>query len=304
MAQEVCPVCGGVRTSDWNNCYRCHGAGYIDVDSGGSSSSGGSSWQKTDYSHLDSPSSGSTPSGSGGRGENYGGQIDSQLIFSDGEDMLKRGDYNGAIKAYTQAIVAWPKGRIGGVYNQRGNAYLNLKDYERAIADFTQALSMPQYEGFTHIGPYCNRAICYIYLKEYDKTIAGITKAFDLGLERNPKYSSTVKDVYNNLGIAYEGNGNYDKARAAYQKAISLGDQNAKGNLATMKVGGSSSATKTTVVKAPFGGDLMGITGEGKQVKKGDFLFNLLGSNSPPLCGGEFLLSNLIMKMMTLQRLR
>jgi hypothetical protein len=43
MAREVCSACGGRVTSDWNSCYVCHGAGYIDVADSSSSSSGGSS---------------------------------------------------------------------------------------------------------------------------------------------------------------------------------------------------------------------------------------------------------------------
>ena len=69
-----------------------------------------------------------------------------------GEEKYDKGDYQGAIAAYTQAIVLNPN--YPEAYNGRGKARYRLGDYKAAVADFNEALRInPNYaEAYTNRG--------------------------------------------------------------------------------------------------------------------------------------------------------
>jgi len=54
-----------------------------------------------------------------------------------GEEKDEKGDYQGAIAAYTQAIVLNPN--YAEAYNGRGHTRYRLGDYKAAVADFNAA---------------------------------------------------------------------------------------------------------------------------------------------------------------------
>jgi tetratricopeptide (TPR) repeat protein len=54
-----------------------------------------------------------------------------------GEEKYEKEDYQGAIAAYTQAIVLNPN--YAEAYNGRGNARYRLGDHKGAVADFNEA---------------------------------------------------------------------------------------------------------------------------------------------------------------------
>jgi tetratricopeptide (TPR) repeat protein len=54
-----------------------------------------------------------------------------------GEEKYDKGDYQGAIAAYTQAIVLNPN--YAEAYNGRGNARYRLGENKAAVADFNEA---------------------------------------------------------------------------------------------------------------------------------------------------------------------
>src|SRR4028119_1862952 len=54
-----------------------------------------------------------------------------------GNEKYKKGDYQGAIQAFSQAIVLNPN--YAQAYNNRGSARRTLGDSQGAIADFNQA---------------------------------------------------------------------------------------------------------------------------------------------------------------------
>ena len=114
--------------------------------------------------------------------------------------------YDKAIADYTQAIEKNPE--CAEAYNNRGIAYRKTGEYDKAIADYTQTLEKnPEY-----IEAYINRGIVYRKTGEYDKAIADYTQA----LEKNPEYA----EAYNNRGYAYDITGEYDKAIADYTQAL------------------------------------------------------------------------------------
>jgi tetratricopeptide (TPR) repeat protein len=69
-----------------------------------------------------------------------------------------KGDYQQAIADYSEAIRLKPD--YPTAFNNRGNAYKNLKQYDKAIADYSEAIRLkPDYP--TDVLAYRNRADCY-----------------------------------------------------------------------------------------------------------------------------------------------
>ena len=79
-------------------------------------------------------------------------QTKAEDFLIQGEEKYDKGDYQGAIAAYTQAIVLNPN--YAEAYNGRGNARYSLRDYKGAVADFNEALRInPNYaEAYTNRG--------------------------------------------------------------------------------------------------------------------------------------------------------
>ena len=95
-------------------------------------------------------------------------------------------------------------------YFKRGNDYRNKNDYEKAIADYTEALRLnPQLAKAL-----LNRAQAHFLLKDYDTAIADNTQAIKI----NPQYA----EAYHNRGTAYGSKGNYSEALADIDQAIKL----------------------------------------------------------------------------------
>jgi carboxyl-terminal processing protease len=92
----------------------------------------------------------------------------------------------------------------------RGNGYYAKQDYDRAIADYEQAIKLDSKSVFA----FRNRGLSYFNKKDYDRAIADDSRA----LELNPKYA----DAFNDRGIAYNAKGDQDHAIADYDAAIRL----------------------------------------------------------------------------------
>ena len=127
------------------------------------------------------------------------------------------GDYDAAIKDYTEAIrivkptlSELPKEEAAGLYNDRGFAYLMKNDYDRAIADYTKALEIKP----NFAEAYNNQGFTYSEMGKYDQAIADYTKAIEI----NPKFAVG----YNNRGLAYHHKDQYELAIADHTKAIEI----------------------------------------------------------------------------------
>ncbi len=180
-----------------------------------------------------------------------GVQVASELVaaeptakdfYAEGEDKYKKGDYPGAIEAYSQAIQLNPNN--AQAYNERGNARYMLGDKQAALTDYDQALKIdPNYAP-----AYTNRGNARDDLgdkqgaiADYDKSLKinpndanthynrGITRSrlgdkqgaiadFDQSLKNNPNNPS----VYYNRGIARLSLGDKQSAIADLQKAADL----------------------------------------------------------------------------------
>ncbi|WP_017295660.1 serine/threonine-protein kinase [Geminocystis herdmanii] len=120
-------------------------------------------------------------------------------------------------------------------YFNRAKKYKELKQYDKAIIDYTKAIELdPNY-----ISAYYNRGDAYEELNQYEKAIIDYTKAFELVpdytkarklldiytkiIELNPNDAT----AYNNRGDAYEKFKLSEKAIIDYTKAIELDPNNA-----------------------------------------------------------------------------
>ena len=124
-------------------------------------------------------------------------------------ELYVEGDYDGAIKLYSEAIELNPK--YYKAYNDRGEAYQKLGKYKLAIDDYDKAIQLsPKFEV-----AYYNRGTAYSDgLKKYERAIINYNEAIQI----NTKFWQ----AYNNRGKAYYNLGQYERAISDYDKAIDL----------------------------------------------------------------------------------
>ena len=122
-------------------------------------------------------------------------------------------EYEKAIEDYNKAIELEPSNAF--YYNKRGNVYYHFKEYEKAIEDYNKAIELDP----SNASYYNNRGNVYYRLKEYEKAIEDYKRAIEL----NPNYIS----VYNSNGLAHSSLGEYKKAIDEFDKAIKLNPNNA-----------------------------------------------------------------------------
>jgi tetratricopeptide (TPR) repeat protein len=101
------------------------------------------------------------------------------------------------------------------VYSERGDAYFMLEEYERAILDYSYALSLDS----KCISAYCNRGLAYSHLEEYKRAIADFTRAIEID-------ANDVSSYYNR-GNAYTLLEDYKRAIADYDSVLRRDDSHA-----------------------------------------------------------------------------
>ena len=117
------------------------------------------------------------------------------------------------VRLYSKAIELDPD--FGWAYNNRGNTYADLKQYEKAIEDYNKAIELDPEEALA----YNNRGTRYADLKQYEKAIEDYNKAIEL----DPEYAL----AYYNRGNRYADLKQYEKAIEDYNKAIELDPEEA-----------------------------------------------------------------------------
>jgi len=117
-------------------------------------------------------------------------------------------EYEKAIADYNQAINL--DSEFALAYNNRGGVWYELKEYEKAIADFNQAIDLDSKQ----VLAYYNRGLTFFYLDKYSNAISDYTQAINL----NPEWAS----AYYNRGLALSQQKDYQKAIADFTQAIDL----------------------------------------------------------------------------------
>ena len=109
-------------------------------------------------------------------------------------------------------------------YYNRGNAYFRKRDYDKAIADYDNAIKFdPKYASERDLEyaaiAYNNRGVVYSRKGDYDRAIAD----YDNAIKLDRKYAI----AYNNRGIAYDEKGDYHQAIENLTEAIRVEDDHA-----------------------------------------------------------------------------
>jgi lipoprotein NlpI len=119
-----------------------------------------------------------------------------------------KGDHDRAMQDYDQAIRLKPDYALA-FYN-RGNACASRGDYDRAIQDFDQAIRLkPDFvEAFT------NQGLTYDNKGDHDRAI----QDFDQAIRLKPD----LAEAFYNRGRAYNHKADYDRAIQDYDQAIRL----------------------------------------------------------------------------------
>ena len=118
------------------------------------------------------------------------------------------GQYNRAIEDYNETIRLKPN--LANAYSNRGLAYANLGQYQLSIDDYNEAIRLSP----ASVQYYQNRGSSYLNLGHYQRSIEDFNKAILL----NPNYNLG----YSNRGIAYTYLGQYNRAIEDYNTAIRL----------------------------------------------------------------------------------
>jgi len=133
------------------------------------------------------------------------------------------GEYKLSLKYFNRALALQPK--FPEAQNNLGTLYLEMGEWDKAIACFKEAVSdiiynSPQFA-------YNNMGLAYFNKGDYDKAIENYKRA----LRSSPSYTL----CYSNLALAYEAKGEIDEAVANYKKVIVYFPKDAAAHLALAK---------------------------------------------------------------------
>ena len=117
-------------------------------------------------------------------------------------------NYDECVKLLSEIIAKQP--RNTDAFNNRGLAYADLKQFEKAIQDYNQAIELNPKDARA----FNNRGVVYADLKQFEKAIQNYNQTIEL----NPKYVS----AFNNRGIAHQKLGKEKKAIEDFKKAQEL----------------------------------------------------------------------------------
>lgn len=104
---------------------------------------------------------------------------------------------------------------LARAYYHRGNSYVKLGQYERAIADYNQAIEIDSEDAEA----YNNRGNSYNGLNQYEHAIEDLNKAIEL--------KPNLVEAYNNRGNSYHGLKLYELAIKDFNKAIEIDSEDA-----------------------------------------------------------------------------
>ena len=124
-------------------------------------------------------------------------------------------DSNSAFADFNKAVELAPNAPY--TYSNRGNFYeYDLKDYRKALADYTRAIELDKPEASLVLN-YDSRGGVYRKLNMYDKAIEDYTRAISL-LESQTQRNPLLPWIYRKRGECYQAFGDGAKAQADLNK--------------------------------------------------------------------------------------
>jgi tetratricopeptide (TPR) repeat protein len=111
-------------------------------------------------------------------------------------------------EACTKLIAIDPKHRKA--YDNRCQAYNQLEQYEKALADCNMAIKLTP----STASPYNNRGVTHEMRGDFDAAL----KDYDKAVELNPKFAG----AYANRGDVYAKKGDRERAIAEYRQALAI----------------------------------------------------------------------------------
>ena len=143
-----------------------------------------------------------------GEGESTVVQVSPDVYFKQGWVKFIAGEYQEAIKNFTQVIKLNP--RNADAYYVRGAAYTSLGNYQQAITDYDRAIGLrPKFAE-----AYFSRGAALIMKGEYHRAISN----HNLAIRLRPKFA----DAYALSGVAYQKIGDTERAISNWRKAANL----------------------------------------------------------------------------------
>ena len=120
-------------------------------------------------------------------------------------------DFLREVRKLNPKLMEWWKDPEADLYFENGNEHFNMKEYEKAIADYSKAIELDPNDAHA----YDNRGVCYSDLKEYEKALADLNTAIEL----YPNYANP----YYNLSCLYSLQNDIDKALKHLEESLSKG---------------------------------------------------------------------------------
>ena len=125
-----------------------------------------------------------------------------------GNAWANKGNHDRAISDYNKAIELNPGN--ADAYNNRGTAWGRKGNHDRAISDFNKAIELDPGDA----DAYCNRGVVWRNKGNYDQAISDYNKAIEL----DPGHAK----AYCNRGVVWHQKGNYDRAVSDYNNYLKI----------------------------------------------------------------------------------
>ena len=132
-------------------------------------------------------------------------RLDTYRYLNKGIDLLKKGDYQNAIKEFSEAIKLEPAYKTAHFY--RSEAYTKLEQYDKALSDIDKAIG----NSTTIFAYYNQRGLIYLLKKEYEKAIENLDESIKIA----PNLVA-----YIHRGDCYRMLNEYEKAIDDYTDAL------------------------------------------------------------------------------------
>lgn len=131
-----------------------------------------------------------------------------EALFNLGNVKIDLGKFTEAVKVLNQLIKE--DSAFYKAYFARGIAYSSMQIYDKALSDFSKAISDKDIEN--NIKVFNKSGMVKFSMNKYTEAIEDFNKALAI--------DSTFTETYNNLGLVYLESDNYDKAVYYFTKAI------------------------------------------------------------------------------------